>query len=97
MHTNIYLPFSQSKLDDGLLYLMLVRKGVSKSRLLKLLMESESGNHVKIPGIDIIPVKAFRMVPTDNDSGFLTMDGESIPVGPIQAQIVPSMLNLFVK
>ena len=60
-------------------------------------MESESGNHVKIPGIDIIPVKAFRMVPTDNDSGFLTMDGESIPVGPIQAQIVPSMLNLFVK
>ena len=78
------------------MHLILIRKGVSKSTLFKMFFESQKGNHVNYPGIEVIPVTAFRMVPSEN-SGFLTMDGESIPVGPIQAQVLPSSLNLYVK
>ena len=73
-----------------------MRKGVSKSNLMKCFSEAKKGNHIKIPGVEIVPVTAFRMVPSDT-SGYLTMDGESIPVSPIQAQILPSIVNLFVK
>ena len=79
---------------------MVIRGGTKKSTLVKFMLEMEEGNHTKIPGVDIIPVTAFRLIPdetSDKSTGFLTMDGENIPVGPIQAQTMPSMMDLFVK
>ena len=87
----------QSRLDDGLLYVLLIRKEASKKDLLKLFNNLEVGNHIQIPGVEIIPVHAVRISPSNLDIGTLTIDGESIPVGPIQAQVLPSMANLYVK
>ena len=56
----------------------------------------EKGTHVNIPGVEVIPVSACRLVPA-MDVGYLTTDGESIPVGPIQAQVMPTEINVFVK
>ena len=84
-------------MDDGLLYLLIIRKEVSRSNLLHFFNAVEEGKHVHIPGVEIIPVRAARISPSDTDSGTLTIDGECIPVGPIQAQILPSMANLYVK
>jgi hypothetical protein len=60
------------------------------------MIDMEKGQHIHIPGVEIIPVTAFRLIPGDQ-TGFLTVDGENIPVGPIQAQTMPSMVNLFIK
>ena len=57
----------------------------------------EEGKHESITGVEMIPVTAFRLIPQDLESGYLTTDGESIPIGPIQAQILPSMACLNVK
>ena len=76
---------------------MIIRKEVQKSDLLKLMSKIEEGKHECITGVEMIPVTAFRLIPQDLDSGYLTTDGESIPIGPIQAQILPSMACLNVK
>lgn len=82
--------------DDGLLYLLIIRKGTSKTTLLKFMLEMETGNHIHLPGVEIVAVTAFRLVP-ENNTGHLTVDGENIPVGPIQAEILPRAARIFVK
>ena len=87
------------------MYLLLIRKGATKNNLLKFMIEMEKGKHTKIPNVEIIPVTAFRLIPEtrNNNSnspeaeGHLTIDGENITVGPIQAQILPSTAKIFVK
>ena len=76
---------------------MIIRKNVTKSDLLKLMAKIEEGKHETVAGVEVIPVTAFRLIPHDVDVGYLTTDGESIPVGPVQAQILPSIASLYVK
>jgi diacylglycerol kinase family enzyme len=63
-------------------------------------MDMETGKHVNIPGIEIIPVRAIRLEPLGNPTqgaGIMTMDGEMIPTGMVQAHILPSAAKVFVK
>ena len=39
---------------------MIIRKEVTKSDLLKLMSKVEEGKHATIPGVEMIPVTAFR-------------------------------------
>lgn len=87
----------EASTNDGRLHLMIIRKEVQKSDLLKLMSKIEEGKHESITGVEMIPVTSFRLIPQDLDSGYLTTDGESIPIGPIQAQILPSIACLNVK
>ncbi len=86
----------------------------------------ESGNHVNLPGVEMIPVRAFRLEPqatrakgekqnlcksllldesqkrpfplladgTPSRKGFLTVDGELVDYGPLQAEVLPSFVNI---
>jgi len=57
-------------------------------------MSFDSGGHVDLPGVEMIPVKAFRIEPEPNDRGHMTLDGEEVEYGPIQAEILPSFVNI---
>ena len=60
----------------------------------------ETGKHVNIPGIELIPVRAIRLEPLGNPAqgyGLMTMDGEVIPTGIVQAHIMPSASKVFIK
>ena len=59
--------------------------------LLNLLIEMDSGSHIKNPKIKQYKAKAFRYEPLNlNDKGLLTLDGELLNYGPCQAKIIPS-------
>lgn len=70
---------------------------MTKSQLLKCFTSLEEGKHIDIPGVEVIEVDAFRLVPGNEEEGCMTTDGECIPVGPVQAQIIPSIANVYVK
>lgn len=79
----------------------------------------ESGEHVKSPHVDMLPVKAFRLEPQTEETpdrqqqesrsastaspakarkpSRVTVDGELVGPGPIQARVVPRAANFFVK
>lgn len=65
--------------------------------LLQILMGLSSGVHIECPQLEVIPVKAFRLEPdmSEKDCGHITVDGECVDYGPIQAEIFPRMISVM--
>ncbi|XP_035990576.1 sphingosine kinase 2 [Fundulus heteroclitus] len=87
----------QARFDDGLIHLTFVRAGISRATLLRLFFAMEKGNHhsVTSPYVSHVTCKAFRLQPLST-RGTLTVDGELVPYGPLQAQVHPSLARLIV-
>ncbi|KAM9723603.1 sphingosine kinase 2 [Menidia menidia] len=87
----------QARFDDGLIHLTFVRAGISRATLLRLFFAMERGNHhsVSSPYVSHVSCRAFRLQPLST-RGTLTVDGELVPYGPLQAQVHPSMARLVV-
>ncbi|XP_073342092.1 sphingosine kinase 2 [Pagrus major] len=87
----------QARFDDGLIHLTFVRAGISRATLLRLFFAMERGTHhsVNSPYVSHVSCRAFRLQPLST-RGTLTVDGELVPYGPLQAQVHPSMARLIV-
>lgn len=85
-----------SKFDDGQLLLIFIREGISKLELLKLFDDTETGVYLNNPKVEYIPVKAFRIEPLTSQGCFM-VDGERVPYGPIQGEVLPSLANVIAK
>lgn len=91
-----FLP--DSRLNDGLIYLVVIRAGVSRPQITKFLLAMSSGTHLPAspnPHIEVIPCRAFRIEPQGKD-GIITVDGERVDYGPIQGEILPGMIRVMV-
>ncbi|XP_061567577.1 sphingosine kinase 1-like [Cololabis saira] len=82
--------------DDGLIHLFYVTAGISRPALLRLFLAMERGAHLACgcPHLVYEKVKALRLEPT-SPQGMITVDGEMVEYGPVQAQIHPSMARLI--
>lgn len=78
----------QARFDDGLIHLTFVRAGISRATLLRLFFAMERGTHhsVSSPYVSHVSCRAFRLQPLST-RGTLTVDGELVPYGPLQAQV----------
>jgi len=61
----------------------------------QFLLGLSSGTHVACPGVDMIPVKAFRIEPIEGTNGHITVDGEEVDYGPLQAEIFSSLASVM--
>ncbi|XP_076176805.1 sphingosine kinase 2 isoform X2 [Ptiloglossa arizonensis] len=85
----------RAKLADGLIWLIIVKAGITRANLLQFLLGLSSGTHLTRSGIDMIPVKAFRIEPEEGANGHITVDGERVDYGPLQAEIYPSLATVM--
>jgi len=77
-------PAPGARFCDGIWHLLLLRgAGASRSALLRTLLGLNTGEHVHVPGVEVVRCRAFRLVPTSG-SGHLVIDGETVPFGPLQ-------------
>lgn len=83
-----------SKLNDGIIWLMVIRAGITRAQLLQFLLGLSSGTHLSCPRAEMIPVTAFRLEPV-TPGGHMTVDGELVDYGPIQAELMPSLANIL--
>ena len=99
--------------DDGVLWLLLVRAGTSRKDLLGFLRSTSldhataggaattGGAPAAAPelpqGIDIIPVRGFRLAPLTATGGAVTVDGELVHCNCIQAFIMPGVARTMVR
>lgn len=83
-----------SKLNDGKLYIMAVSDKVNRKGLAKMLLSAKNGHHIDLPHVQLIPCKAFRLIPETKD-GYLTVDGEVTDYGPIQGIVENAGLHVF--
>ncbi|MCI4395265.1 hypothetical protein PGIGA_G00178510 [Pangasianodon gigas] len=74
--------------DDGHLHLLYVTAGISRPALLRLFLAMEKGTHLtcECPHLIYRRVRALRLEPITKP-GVITVDGEQVEYGPIQAQV----------
>lgn len=85
-----------SEVDDGVMHLVFVRSTMSRLEMIQWFMATGEGGHIGKTGVDIIPVRAFRIDPI-GPRGYMTIDAESVDFGPSQGQILPSKARLMVS
>lgn len=62
--TNSFFMAPSAQLDDGKMWLLLVRrKRVNRLSFLKIMLGFNSGNHVNLDGVEMIPVTYFKLEP----------------------------------
>ncbi|XP_013003406.1 sphingosine kinase 2 isoform X3 [Cavia porcellus] len=90
------LAVPHARFDDGAVHLLWVRGGVSRAMLLRLFLAMEHGSHFNLgcPQVGYAPARAFRLEPLTS-RGLLTVDGELVEYGPLQAQIHPGLGTLL--
>lgn len=85
-----------ARFDDGLVHLCWVRSGISRAALLRLFLAMERGNQFSLgcPQLGYAAAHAFRLEPL-TPRGVLTVDGEQVEYGPLQAQVHPGLGTLL--
>lgn len=93
---SITVPYGE--FADGVIHLVIIRKGIPRSAMLTLFREMEVGKHAGNPYIEIIPCKAFRLEPDLNEDvpvRLMTVDGEQVEYGPVQGQVLPGLARII--
>ncbi len=85
-----------AKADDGVIHLFYVTAGISRPALLRLFLAMEKGAHLACgcPHLVYEKVRALRLEPI-SPQGMITVDGEMVEYGPVQAQIHPGLARLI--
>jgi len=81
----------QAHVGCGTIYLIYAEANITgRLDLFKMIDKMAKGSHTEMSMIHVVEAKAFRIEPTDGP-GMMTLDGEEVPYGPLQAQVHPQM------
>lgn len=83
-----------SRMQDGIFQVMMIRKRPSRATLLKILLAVSNGAHLDIDGVEFVQCTAYRLEPLSPGS-FNDVDGEKVEDGPIQAHVIPCSMQIF--
>lgn len=90
----------EARLSDATIWLLIVHGGTTRSQLFHFLIGLSTGAHRDTSGpggnIELIPVNAFRIEPDMSEPGYMTVDGEHVEYGPIQAEVFPDLVQVMV-
>lgn len=81
-------------MGTGKFRLLWMDGSTTRANALNIMASSGSGNHVNLPKVFTKDVRAFRLEPL-SPPGMLTVDGEKMPYGPMQAQVHPRLARLM--
>ncbi|KAG7486997.1 sphingosine kinase 1 [Solea senegalensis] len=86
----------EATVDDGIIHLFYVRAGISRSALLRLFLAMEKGAHLATNCQHLVyaKVQALRLEPY-SPKGIITVDGEVVEYGPVQAEVHRGLSRLI--
>lgn len=79
-------PAPYAHLSDGMMDVIIVRRGITKLNLLLAFLKAAQGKHLSLPGIEFYKVRSFRLEPL-TAQGILTVDGEKVEYLPIEMEV----------
>jgi len=85
----------KARLDDGLIDLIVIRSGVSPTRLLQVLPKLFDGSHINEPELEYYQTSQFSLIPETDE--ILNIDGEIMGSTPIQVNVIPKAFEMFVS
>ncbi|KAF3687485.1 Sphingosine kinase 1 [Channa argus] len=86
----------EATLNDGIIHLFYIRAGISRIALLRLLLAMEKGAHLAANCQHLVhtKVRALRLEPF-SPKGIITVDGEVVEYGPVQAEVHRGLAKLI--
>jgi sphingosine kinase len=91
-----FISWPESSLDNNEILLIFIKAGITKLQAIKIFLETETGEYLNNELVESVRVKAFRIEPFEENS-YLMVDGESVPYGPLQAEVMEEKLNCIAK
>ena len=84
----------KARLDDGLIDLIVIRAGASRTRLLQVLPKLFDGSHINEPEVEYFQTSKFSLIPETDE--ILNIDGEIMDSTPIKVKMIPKAFEMFV-
>jgi len=84
----------KARLDDGLIDLIVIRAGASRTRLLQVLPKLFDGSHINEPEVEYFQTSKFSLIPETDE--ILNIDGEIMGSTPIKVKMIPNAFEMFV-
>ena len=84
----------KARLDDGLIDLIVIRAGASRTRLLQVLPKLFDGSHINEPDVEYIQTSKFSLIPETDE--ILNIDGEIMGSTPIKVEMISKAFEMFV-
>jgi sphingosine kinase len=84
------------ELDDAIFTVYVVRN-MSRFELLQLLIDLDTGDHVKHEKVETYKALSYSLEPNtaeDNKTGIYSLDGEVIEYGPVQGVVLPHAMRV---
>ncbi|KAK4152058.1 hypothetical protein C8A00DRAFT_44832 [Chaetomidium leptoderma] len=79
--------FPAALANDGLMDLVITDGDISLFKSVSLQLTVESGHFFDSPLVSYRKVSAYRIIPRNQKTGYISIDGESIPFEPFQAEV----------
>lgn len=85
--------------DDGYMDMVIFHNKISRWHYTNLLLNVHNGGHVHHDDVRHAKITAYRLVPRvqDPQKHFISVDGESFPVVPMQVEVLPGILTVLLK
>lgn len=72
---------------DGCLDLVRIRGDIPRATSIKMLLAVESGGFFDMEGVDYQKVLAYRIIPKQQEDGYISVDGERVPFEGFQVEV----------
>lgn len=89
--------FSAAVPTDGLMDLVMINADISSMAVTKAFLSVETGKFFDNPNVTYKKVSAYRITPRNQESGYISIDGERIPFEPFQAEIHRGLGRVLTK
>ena len=87
-----------AEFDNGLLDVLVIADS-TRFQLLSMFLAMDEGKHLGGGGLSMHRARAFRLTPqprTRERPGLFSLDGENVPLGPIEARALPRAMRVLV-
>ena len=85
-----------AQLADGYMDVLIIRKGISRWRLLIAFLHIAKGEHLLLPEMEYYKVRRLHLEP-HSPNGLLAVDGEQINHHPVQMNVLASHAQVFCR
>jgi sphingosine kinase len=73
--------------SDGCIDLVRMRGDVSRHTAIKTLLAVAEHTFFDLPNVDYRKISGFRIIPKNQETGYISIDGEKVPFEPFQAEV----------
>jgi len=73
--------------NDGYMDLICINGDVGRVKSVQMMLNVEKGKLFDMPGVWYRKILGYRIIPKNQDDGYISIDGERVPFQPFQAEV----------